>query len=304
MASRARRNSEQDTIPTSLSKVGKKTGNTDACLVVIYGTNLGKRYNLTGKVNLIGRSNKSCIHVDLESVSRKHAKITVEDGMHIIADLGSTNGTYVNDKLMDRIKLCDGDYIKIGRMIFKYLSGTNIESEYHDEIYRLTTTDGLTRAYNKRFFMESLDREINRCSRYQRYLSLCLFDLDHFKQINDTHGHLAGDDILWKLADLIAHNIRREDILARYGGEEFAIVLPEVELVGARTFAEKCRQLVEKHRFSFDGEVIQVTVSLGVTTTFGPLISHTEMIRRADIALYQAKRSGRNRVMTYIDEEE
>lgn len=295
---------ERDTVVTSISKVGKRVGKTDACLVVIYGINLGKRYNLTTKTNIIGRSEEARIQIDQESISRKHARITAKSSKHEITDLGSTNGTYVNDELVSSSELRDGDFVKIGRTIFKYLSGSNIESEYHEEIYRLTTTDGLTRTFNKRFFIESLDREISRCDRYQRYLSLVLFDIDHFKLINDTHGHLAGDDILRQLAELVASNTRREDILARYGGEEFAIVLPEVDSEGAVTFAQKCRTIVAEQRFAFESEHIPLTISLGVTTMYGRRVPHTELIRQADDALYQAKRNGRNRVELYQDEDE
>src|SRR5204862_137857 len=135
--------------------------------------------------------------------------------------------------------LRDADFLKIGAAIFKFLSGTGVEASYYEEIYRMTIVDGLTGAYNKRYFLEFLEREIARCARYRRPLSLLMFDIDHFKAINDKHGHLTGDYVLRELSRRLLARVRREELLARYGGEEFAAVLPETDLNGARTFAEQ-----------------------------------------------------------------
>src|SRR5262249_60428477 len=160
--------------------------------------------------------------------SPRHAKIVNTGKAIMLGDLGSTNGTYVNDELIEEVVLRDGDLIKIGRTIFKFLSGSNIENAYHEEIYRLTTIDGLTQIFNKRYFLETLEREISRASRYHRELSLILFDIDHFKQVNDTFGHLAGDSVLKQMAAVLKQNIRSEGIIARYGAEEMAVILPEL----------------------------------------------------------------------------
>jgi two-component system cell cycle response regulator len=292
---------ESETVVTSLSQVGVPKDKKDSCIIVIYGPHLGKRFNVNKPEQLIGRSELCEINIDQESISRKHAKICNENNSVTITDLQSTNGTYVNHEQVGTIELRDGDYIKIGRTIFKYLSSANIESDYHEEIYRLTTIDGLTQTYNKRYFMDSLEREINRCERYQRYLSLCIFDIDKFKNINDKYGHLAGDSILRDLAYLIANRIRREDIFARYGGEEFAIILPEVNSEGAYILAEKLRSLIAGHQFLFEGKEIEVTVSFGVTTLFGTRMLKNELIRQADDMLYQAKDNGRNRTEVFKD---
>jgi len=144
------------------------------CLVEIYGQELGRRIPLTGGVFEIGRSSKCDLTIDQDSVSRHHARIArSREGHYTVADLGSTNGTYVNDlHVGDQHALTDGDQVKIGRTIFKFMFGTNIEASYHEEIYRLMTVDGLTQLYNRRFFNETLEREINRCRRYTRPLSL------------------------------------------------------------------------------------------------------------------------------------
>lgn len=282
------------TVVTVISKITEKPVAREACLVVIYGFDLGKKYNIEKSPILIGRSSKSDIQVDQESISRQHAKIVNTGREIVIRDLDSTNGTYVNDVAITEHVLRDGDLIKVGRTIFKFLTGNNIENSYHEEIYKLTTTDGMTQTFNRRFFLETLDREISRAHRYKRPLSLIMFDLDHFKQVNDTNGHLAGDAVLKEVATIIKPKIRREDILSRYGGEEFAIILPEIDANGAIALAEKLRALVEEHKFVFEGITIPVTISLGCASVEGEIVSVNEFIRQADEKLYDAKNSGRN----------
>ena len=269
-----------------------------ACLVVFYGANIGRRYFLDRPEQIIGRSESANIQVDQDSISRQHCKIVNSAGRFTLFDMGSTNGTFVNDEAAEERELRDGDVIRLGQTIFKYLSGSNIESKFHEEIYRLTTIDGLTQAYNKRYFQETLERELNRAMRYGRAMSLVMFDIDHFKQINDTHGHLAGDYVLRELANIVSQNIRREDVFARYGGEEFALVLPEVELEGAAQVCEKLRAKIEEKHFMFAQKRIKVTVSLGIRTATRAEqdITGTDFIAQADAKLYQAKQSGRNRV--------
>lgn len=265
--------------------------------MVIYGLDLGKKYNLDKPSLIIGRSSKADIQIDQESVSRNHCKILNTGKTILLRDLGSTNGTYINDELVDEYVLRDGDFIKVGRCIFKFLSGSNIENAYHEEIYRLTTVDGLTQVFNKRYFVETLEREIGRAQRYRRDLSLIIFDIDHFKQINDTYGHLAGDYVLKQLAAVIKSRIRREDILARYGGEEFTIVLPEIDAYNAYQFAEKIRQLTEKAVFKFEDTEIPVTISVGVGSLTPDVHDPQEFIKLSDLKLYEAKNKGRNCVV-------
>jgi len=263
--------------------------------VVIYGQDLGRKYALDSPNLVLGRSSKCDVQIDQESVSRAHTKITNNGRSMGIKDLGSTNGTYVNDELItEELTLSDGDLIKIGRTIFKFLAGGNIERAYHEEIYRLTTVDGLTQIFNKRYFMEQLEREIARSSRYRRDMSLVMFDIDHFKKINDTYGHLAGDHVLKQKASTIKSKIRREDIFARYGGEEFAIILPEIDGYNAHQFADKIRKVVENTNFTFEETKIPVTVSMGVATLDAEISDSAALIKRADERLYEAKRAGRN----------
>ena len=265
--------------------------------MVIYGLDLGRKYNVDRPSIVLGRSSKADIQLDQESVSRNHCKLINTGKSIMLRDLGSTNGTYVNDELVDEYVLRDGDLIKIGRCIFKFLSGDNIENAYHEEIYRLTTIDGLTQIYNKRYFVETLEREIGRAQRYRRDLSLIMFDIDDFKRINDTYGHLAGDHVLKQLAAVIRGRIRREDMLSRYGGEEFAIILPEIDNHNAMQFAEKIRSLVEMAAFRFEDADIPVTISIGVASMQQDVHEPSEFIRIADERLYAAKAAGRNRVV-------
>jgi diguanylate cyclase (GGDEF)-like protein len=284
------------TVVTAISRITDRAAGKEACLVVIYGDELGKKYNLNTNSVLIGRSSKCDIQIDQESISRNHSKIVNTGKSILVRDLGSTNGTYVNDEPVEEHTLHDGDLIKIGRTIFKFLSGGNIENAYHEEIYRLTTVDGLTQISNKRFFMETLEREIARAHRYQRALALVMFDLDHFKNINDTYGHLAGDYVLKHLASAVRQKIRREDLFARYGGEEFAIVLPEIPLAAALSFAEKVRQVVEEKEFRFENASIEVTISMGVAASDDQTKDVETLIKVADERLYAAKAGGRNQV--------
>ena len=292
---------QNETVVTAISKISDRPLNLDAALVVIYGQDLGRKYDLKQEEIAIGRSPKSDICVDQESVSRDHALITNTSKGLRIKDRGSTNGTFVNDVAVEADRdheLRNGDLVKIGRTIFKYIAGGNIEAAYHDEIYRLTTMDGLTQIHNRRYFDEQIDRELSRSRRYDRVLSLVLMDIDHFKQINDQHGHLAGDYVLKQLASAVRTRIRREDVFARYGGEEFAVILPEIDLKGARLFAEKVRQMVSRQHFTFDSQLISVTMSVGVATLKPAHREPADLVRVADEKLYEAKTNGRNRVCT------
>jgi diguanylate cyclase (GGDEF)-like protein len=271
----------------------------EACLVLIYppGPDMGKRFPLSKDEIVLGRGGDCDIQVDRDSVSRKHARVFRTGDDWLIEDLNSTNGSYVNDVPIQRSPLRDNDYLKIGAAIFKFLSGTGVEASYHEEIYRMTIIDGLTGTHNKRYFLEFLEREIARCARFRRPLSLLMFDIDHFKQINDTHGHLTGDFVLKEMSRRLMGKVRKEQLMARYGGEEFAAVLPETDNVGAMQFAEKIRQIVAAEPFEYEGDRVNVTVSVGVVTLTGQDMEPMSFIKMADDNLYRAKREGRNRVI-------
>jgi diguanylate cyclase (GGDEF)-like protein len=268
----------------------------NACLVVIYGDDMGRRIPLSTEPLTIGRAAKCEVQIDHDSASRQHARITLANANYQIEDLGSTNGTYVNDALVDTTVLRDGDQVKVGRTIFKFISSGNIEAAYHDEIYRMTTVDGLTQVFNRRYFEDAIEREFSRSRRYARPLSLVLIDIDHFKKINDTFGHLAGDAVLRQLGQLVRTKVRRDDTIARVGGEEFGVILPEIDLEGGRVLAEKLRKAVEEAVFRFEATHLPVTISAGVAAFDPASPEGTDPVKRADDKLYDAKRGGRNRV--------
>ena len=276
-------------------------GHAEACLVEICGPTLGKKFVLDTPETAIGRDESCAIVLDLDNVSRRHCSFLVREGGVFLRDDGSTNGTHLNNvQVRGDTPLRSGDLVKVGSAIFKFLFGGelgSIEAQYHEEIYRLTIVDGLTQVYNKRYLLEFLEREMARCSRHQRALSLVLFDLDHFKKINDTHGHLAGDYVLRELAVTLKSRIRREECFARYGGEEFALVLPETGQESSVLLTDKLRQIVEQHPFVFEGRRIGVTYSAGVADMQPVHDSPLSFIKTADERLYQAKRGGRNRVV-------
>ncbi len=274
--------------------------NTNACLVHIYptGASMGKRFTLTDKPLLIGRGEDCDIRIHDHAVSRRHSRVECGKCGVAVTDLGSTNGTFVNDGMIEgTTTLQDGDCLRIGNCIYRFLAGGNIEAEYHEEIYRLTIIDALTQTHNHRAFLEFLDREIVRSNRHGRPLSLLMFDIDWFKNVNDEWGHLAGDYALREMSSRIRTIVRREDLFARYGGEEFAVVLVETDMIGARDVAERIRATIEEFIFRFEGSEFRLTISIGICSTNGDeSFSTADMVRVADEKLFEAKNSGRNRV--------
>jgi diguanylate cyclase (GGDEF)-like protein len=272
----------------------------DACVVHIYpvGPGMGTRYPLGEAPMVLGRGNDCDIRIHDHSVSRRHARIQPGADGYYAVDLQSTNGTFVNDVPASICKLRDGDYLRVGNCIYRFLTGGNVEAEYHEEIYRLTIIDALTEAHNKRYLLEFLDRELSRSARYQRPLALIMFDLDRFKSINDELGHLGGDFTLREMAASVRTCVRKEELFARYGGEEFVIVLPETGLEGAVVVAERIRGMVERHPFQYEGKFYPVTVSLGAVATNGDrALTPFDLIAEADENLFRAKREGRNRLV-------
>jgi diguanylate cyclase (GGDEF)-like protein len=279
----------------------KKGPTGGACLVNLHppGPDIGRRISLVNSQYIVGRDSDAGLVVSRSSVSRSHARLFVDDdGNWWVEDLNSTNGTFVNESRIRAQQLNDSDQVRFGDAIYKFLSGSNIESAYHEAIHNMAIQDGMTGIHNKRFFMEFLEREIAVASRHGHPLTLVMFDVDHFKKINDGFGHLAGDAVLKDLSQRIRPRIRREDLFARYGGEEFACVLPSTALPGGIVFAEHLRTLIEERPTTFEDKVIPFTISLGVTTLHRESgVDPAALIKRADENLYAAKRGGRNRVV-------
>lgn len=296
----ARDREREITKRTDVSALQHAANSSGACLVVLHGMELGRRFALLDKELTVGRVSQSNVQIEHEAVSRHHCKIIAAGGAYVLRDMGSTNGTYVNDRRVGDHILADGDIVKVGRCVFKFLATGNIENAYHEEIYRMSAVDGLTQIYNQRHFHDTLTREVGRARRYRRALSLVVFDVDYFKQINDRFGHVAGDHVLRRLATVVKEKIRREDVFARIGGEEFAVLLPEIDLGNARRFGEKIRQLVADTVFRYEEAVIEATISVGIVGLTPEMVSPDELLRRADEQLYAAKNGGRNLVASAL----
>ncbi len=267
-----------------------------ACLVVIFGGEIGRRVVLEGEKTAIGRASGADLQLDLDSVSRTHAVITRTARGFVLRDQASTNGTFVNDQPVRERVLKDGDQIRLGRAMLKFLTSRNVEAQYHEEIYRLMTLDGLTQVHNRRYFQDALEREFARSRRYKHPFTLLLVDVDHFKQINDRFGHQAGDAVLRRVGATVRSKVRTNDLVARVGGEEFALVSPETRLPGGLVLAEKLRRAIESERFRHEDQAFQITASFGVAEFDADLADSSALVKLADERLYEAKRAGRNRV--------
>jgi len=264
------------------------------CLVIISGPELGRRIDLTHEEVSIGRSDQCTVCVNSDLVSRRHAVINRILGRYIVVDLKSTNGTFVNDQRVERAELKDGDLLRAGKTVLKYLEN-NIELEYMQHILSLAAVDSLTGLYNKRHFDEVFGKEVARAEQSQQPLSLIVLDIDHFKKINDNFGHPAGDAVLKHVAGVVKNQIRAGDVLCRVGGEEFALVLPQTPLALGTQAAELIRVAVDDTACDVEGTIIPATLSLGVAQ-LGPGEVPEGLYRRADERLYAAKHGGRNRV--------
>lgn len=260
---------------------------------------LGRRYRLPPSgVLTIGRSSGADISMpQVQSMSRLHARLRHLGDRVVVEDLGSTNGTYLNDQPVGESKImASGDRFQVGSAHFKFLHDRDPEHAYHEAIYQLAIRDGLTEIFNKRKFGDELEREFERARRHQRPLGMVLFDVDHFKLVNDNYGHLCGDAILQQICRRVGVELRTEQLFARVGGEEFAILTPETPVDGAVSMAKRLRKAVADRPFRFDGLEITVTCSFGVAQLQDAMATPDDLFESADQALYRSKQDGRNRV--------
>ncbi len=260
-----------------------------ALLVVLSGGRIGQRVVVGEAPVVIGRGSGCSLMLQGDSVSRQHARIEWTGAEHVITDMRSTNGSFVNYERVTRGQLRDGDQIQIGKTLIKYLAGDTVEAAYHENLDRLVRHDALTGALNKAAFEE----ELHVACGGDEDVSLVLFDLDHFKVVNDDHGHTAGDMVLRGIGALARGMVDDRSRFARVGGEEFAVVTPGALLDGALELAESLRRAVARQSFVFDGVEIPVTLSLGVCQR-RPRESAAELYERTDRSLYAAKHAGRN----------
>lgn len=297
---------DDDSEKTNVSQMGDvvrelmgRSQRDKAYLIVLTGANVGEMYRLESGESVIGRGTAATIRLGDDGISRKHARIVVEAKVVRIEDLGSANGTLVNGNLVQTAGLRDGDKIQLGSTtILKFTYHDKLEENFQRAMYDAALRDDLTKAFNKKHLLDRLEQEVSFARRHNAALSLIMFDVDHFKQINDTFGHVAGDHVLAKLSQVAQSTVRNEDIFGRYGGEEFAILCRGIALGSAGTMAERLRALVDSTEFVFDANAIRVTISIGVAAyPEVPVQNGIELIAAADEALYGAKRGGRNRVV-------
>ena len=272
-----------------------------AALLVVDGELSGSLFPLDKDIVCIGRDELADIPLAFAGVSRRHCRIDSGREGHVLQDCGSKNGTYLNNRrLTDPAILGKGDRIRIGPLSFQYLPPGDPERQLYERLERRAQRDGFTGCYNKTYFNQRAEVEIARSMAQAEAVSLIVFDLDHFKRLNDGHGHAAGDAVLKELARLIRRDgVRENDVFARFGGEEFVILLPRTALDGAVLIAERVRQQVAQHAFEYAGVPLPVTVSVGVAALTDGITSATQLFRAADAALYQAKQAGRNCVRAY-----
>jgi two-component system cell cycle response regulator len=270
-----------------------------ATLTVLTGPETGRVIGLDKEI-VFGRTKEAGVLIDDTSVSRTHARIVPKGDLRwVIEDMKSRNGTFVNGYSVRSQKLSDGDQIQLGASVRFRFAITNVEEEgVLRRMYEASVRDGLTGAFNRKHFNERMETEISYAVRHGTELALVMFDIDHFKRINDEYGHLAGDKVLTKLTAVIHHTVRAEDIFARYGGEEFAVIARGIHLQGTLALGERIRGIAERVVVPFEGLSLNITVSVGVAVLSGlESKSARALISAADAALYRAKQGGRNRVL-------
>jgi diguanylate cyclase (GGDEF)-like protein len=269
-----------------------------ACIVGIAGPLLGTRVELSEVPLLIGRSLEAGLTIPAANVSREHCKIQRRGVLYVVSDLGSTNKTYVNDQSIAEYALRDGDLIRVGSCVLKFFGVDSVEAPYQKQLLDLAVTDDLTGLSNRRQFLNHLSLEILEALRRELPLSLLIVDLDHFKNVNDSLGHEAGDRVLRAMGALITGALPPLAFAGRLGGEEFGIGLAELDSQAAHAFAEALRIHVEQLIVPWSSAPIRVTASIGGSSlaqhlTQG-LATQSELLRVADGNLYRAKHEGRN----------
>jgi two-component system cell cycle response regulator len=272
-------------------------------LIEMSGSSAGRVHALNGAPVTIGRGARCTLPIPDSTLSRTHASIawSPSEGAYVLVDEGSLNGSFVNRERVTRAVLKHGDRLRFGSGVRLQFQLVNLEEErVLVHMYEAAVLDGLTGLMNRRALDQRLLAEVAHAVRHRRELCALVVDVDHFKRVNDTHGHLVGDEVLRAVAGLMAGAVRCEDILARYGGEEFVVLARDIPLDGAVCLAERLRKAVESEEITFEGTSLKVTVSVGVASLAGVQGDRTgqALIDRADQALYRAKETGRNRTVT------
>jgi two-component system cell cycle response regulator len=282
------------------SKVAEDlSGELQGIVTVLTGPSPGAVYELNAPTTVIGRSREAEIQVTDAGLSRRHAQVLRRPDGFYIEDLGSTNGTFYNgERLNEPHKLEDGSRIQIGEnTVLRFALQDKLEQEAARQMYEMTVRDPLTRLHNRRYLDERVKSEFAYAVRHESALTVLIIDVDHFKNVNDTMGHPAGDAVLRALGAGLQRMVRAEDILARFGGEEFVVVARSIDENGSTIFAERIRRNVESMIIPWDEIRLKITVSIGLAHMGTRKYSSPEgLLAAADGALYRAKRDGRNRI--------
>ena len=271
-----------------------------AVLTQMAGLEAGRVCGLDGPEVTLGRA-PTCTHAfDEASLSRVHAKVLKEGGNYVIDDVQSRNGVFVNDQRVTRATLSDGDRLRLASAVtLRFQLVDEQEERALQRVYESSVKDGLTGVWNRKYLDERLRGELAYATRHNASLAVVIADIDYFKKVNDTYGHLVGDEVLKATAAVMRAALRTEDLLARYGGEEFVVVARGVDLRSASQLAERLRMITERRAVEVDGQVISRTISAGVATIAccGADVSVERLLGIADERLYRAKEGGRNRVV-------
>ena len=269
-------------------------------LTVLGGITTGSVIDISGEPVVVGRTDEADVTIDDHSLSRRHARFTAVRGHYYVSDLDSTNGTFVTGERIEKtVELTDGVRVQLGEATLLRFSLQD-EAEYaaSSRLYEATVKDALTGVYNRHYLEERLEAEFAFAQRHERPLSVLYVDADHFKNVNDTYGHAAGDEVLRALAKLLIDTVRTEDVVARIGGEEFVVLVRDIEARNMLSIGERLRSAVEELHIEHEGTTIPITVSVGVATMSREAVyaSAEGLLAQADAALYTAKEEGRNRV--------
>ncbi len=268
----------------------------DACLVFVEGEQvLGLCVPLADEV-VLGRDPGCAVRLFADDVSRRHARVAADEDGHLLVDLDSTNGTWVNGSAVRVHRLRAGDRVRLGAFVARYVAAGDPEGRHLADLALASRRDPLTGLPNRRAFEEDLAREAARAGRTAAPLAVVVLDVDRFKGVNDVHGHAAGDAVLRAVALRVASAIRAGDVLARIGGEEFGTLLPGADLTRAAEAAERMRATLAGTPVEAAGHVLAVTASFGCAALAAGEAPDA-LVARADARLYEAKRAGRDRVM-------
>ncbi|MEE9385798.1 MAG: GGDEF domain-containing protein [Nannocystaceae bacterium] len=269
-----------------------------AFVVVLAGDRMGEMFPLNDGRTTIGRGLQTDVRINDEGISRTHAVIEHVDGEYLLSDAGSTNGTYSNGSRVDKSELAEGDKIQIGATsVLKFTYHDDLDEDFQRSLYESALRDRLTGIFNRGYFNNRLESDLAFALRHGKPLALLIFDIDHFKQVNDTYGHPVGDAVLRELAQRVLGSTRSEDIFARYGGEEFVLICRDVDAIRAARAAHRILELVRSTAFSIEAHTLDVTISMGLADiAMLEEPSANALVAAADAALYVAKRNGRNRI--------